>query len=363
MAAARAGIVNGKLKRQNAFLLKTLNEQTRSHMDHNRIIEKLLAHQPSSPEFEAEGTNCMPLLMPKEPSDGVNIRLLLCFASEIDKIKHELVSIQNLESSAEKKQECNVDVQAIITKLQNQLIDALEKNKQWMDYDQQREAYVKSIISTMLWMEKRLDEVREAQVELLSDEKKKNKLVERLYEGLMQKSSKKVDVLKKRVHLLQRECREKQCEVDQLRQHLQCDKDAQNSDLHVKLDKERHKSATSERQSGLQKFFINLHHRTRRQMAKFRRRMWIFDEREKNGLYLEEQLEVVQRQTEEEEGTEQADHTDQNRAHRSDPPPKTRSSPYKSLMDDSFIECPMCHAIYPTSQYKKLIGHLDYSQN
>ncbi|XP_072293323.1 centrosomal protein of 55 kDa-like [Eucyclogobius newberryi] len=363
MAAARARVVNDHLKRENTFLLKRLNEQTRHYNEHNRIIEKclaLVAHQPSSPEFEAEGTDYMPLLMPKGQSD-VNMRRLRCYANEIEEIKDELVSIsarcQYLESNAEKEQEGDDDVQddcPVITELQNKLNDAIEKNKQLMDYDQQRETYVKSIITRMLWLERRLHEVSKVQVaernEFLSDEKRKIKQVECYYEGLMQKSSEELDVLREQVCLLQREltkaqtkCREKQFEVDQLQQHLQCDKDAQNS-VHITSDEEenpaieaedqeRHKSATLERQSGLRKYFLNHYHKAQRQMAKFKRR---------------------------------ADHPDRNRAHRSDLPPlppKTCRSPYKSVMEDSFIECPVCHIVYPASQYKELIDHLDYCQN
>lgn len=31
---------------------------------------------------------------------------------------------------------------------------ALEKNNQWLEYDQQREAYVRAILDRMLWLEK-----------------------------------------------------------------------------------------------------------------------------------------------------------------------------------------------------------------
>lgn len=39
---------------------------------------------------------------------------------------------------------------------------ALEKNKQWLEYDQQREAYVRAILDKMLWLEKHLNETNQA---------------------------------------------------------------------------------------------------------------------------------------------------------------------------------------------------------
>lgn len=39
--------------------------------------------------------------------------------------------------------------------------EALEKNKQWLEYDQQREAYVRAILARMLWLEKQLNEANQ----------------------------------------------------------------------------------------------------------------------------------------------------------------------------------------------------------
>ncbi len=39
--------------------------------------------------------------------------------------------------------------------------EALEKNKEWLEYDQQREAYVKAILARMLWLEKQLNEANQ----------------------------------------------------------------------------------------------------------------------------------------------------------------------------------------------------------
>ena len=40
--------------------------------------------------------------------------------------------------------------------------EALEKNKQWLEYDQEREAYVRAIMARMLWLEKQLNEANQA---------------------------------------------------------------------------------------------------------------------------------------------------------------------------------------------------------
>lgn len=43
-----------------------------------------------------------------------------------------------------------------------QFLKALEKNKQWLEYDQQREFYVRAILARMLWLEKQLNDANQA---------------------------------------------------------------------------------------------------------------------------------------------------------------------------------------------------------
>lgn len=40
--------------------------------------------------------------------------------------------------------------------------EALEKNEQWLEYDQQREAYVRATLARMLWLEKRVNKANQA---------------------------------------------------------------------------------------------------------------------------------------------------------------------------------------------------------
>lgn len=43
-----------------------------------------------------------------------------------------------------------------------QSLKALEKNKQWLEYDQQREAYMREVLARMLWLEKQLNNANQA---------------------------------------------------------------------------------------------------------------------------------------------------------------------------------------------------------
>ncbi|XP_061646761.1 centrosomal protein of 55 kDa-like isoform X4 [Phyllopteryx taeniolatus] len=48
--------------------------------------------------------------------------------------------------------------------LQKSLKNALAKNHQWLAYDQQREAYVRTVVDRMLWLDKQLDQAVRAQL-------------------------------------------------------------------------------------------------------------------------------------------------------------------------------------------------------
>ncbi|KAK7901769.1 hypothetical protein WMY93_018538 [Mugilogobius chulae] len=406
--SSTARIIISNLKRENAFLLKTLDELAHHHKEHNMIIQKfldLLPFRPSSHEYEKESTNCLPELMPEEQrihgesqSDDVNMRRLSFYANEIEEIKDQLVNIssrcQYLETNVAKEEECavdEVDNNVFITQLQMKLDDAIEKNKHWVEYDQQRETYVQSLLAKLAWLEKHSREVSEARNaernEFLSDEKKKISQVERYYEGLMQKAGEQLDIFREEICLIQHaltkaqaECRDKQFEVDQLRQHLDNNRNAPSpphitqheeyltldaEDLQERLDKERRKSATLELQSGhLQKYFLNHYHKAQKQMAKFKQVIEVLvhdlcDERE-NCSYLKQQLERVQ--TDKEKDTEKVDNPEQNLDDPIDVFPLPLPNSRKSVLEESFIKCPVCCDAYPASQYSELIEHLDHCQ-
>ncbi|TNN51564.1 Centrosomal protein [Liparis tanakae] len=236
--------------------------------------------------------------------------------------------------------------------------DAFEKNKQWLEYDQQREAYVRATLARMLWLEKQLNEANQAHSqqhnEDHSDEMEKIGQMQEHYERLLQKAKDELEVLRgkfnmtdQKLKITQKWCKERESEVEVLKQQLQfemmsktsalgeghCSEDeeqwlsAESENLQCRLDKERRKSADIQ----LQKFSLNCHHVDQEKIAELERQREQQDSAscEAAPLHPGESL--------------------------------TRSPPSSSIssLNESFLECPSCQAEYPASHYRELMSHLE----
>ncbi|CAJ1067381.1 centrosomal protein of 55 kDa-like isoform X6 [Xyrichtys novacula] len=236
-----------------------------------------------------------------------------------------------------------------VRQLESNLKDALEKNKQWLEYDQQREAYVRAILDRMLWLEKQLNEANQACLqrhnERHSDEKDQIRQMQEHYETLLLKANDKLELLRYKLdrtsqNLIrtQNSCKERESEVEELRRQLQTFKlgaledPGCAEDLRSRLDEERRKSANLELQADIRERFF------------------------KNG-YQDDQKRIADLERQ----REQQDHIPGKVA--TPPSPSTRDSlqsfPHNSLKDESCLECPICQTQYPAHQYRDLIYHLD----
>ncbi|XP_051274113.1 centrosomal protein of 55 kDa [Dicentrarchus labrax] len=84
-------------------------------------------------------------------------------SQETENLKNQLVTVstrcQSLETQAVNGQVPPADLALV----QDQLRDALEKNQQWLMYDQQREAYVQSVLARTLELEQQLAQAKQQQ--------------------------------------------------------------------------------------------------------------------------------------------------------------------------------------------------------
>uniref|UniRef100_A0A673BB88 TSG101 and ALIX binding domain-containing protein n=1 Tax=Sphaeramia orbicularis TaxID=375764 RepID=A0A673BB88_9TELE len=241
--------------------------------------------------------------------------------------------------------------------LQKKLDDALEKNKQWLDYDQQREAYVRAILARMLWLEKQLKEANWACSQQHNANHSDGELQGQWAVG---KDYWEYDMIRWVTNKLVCRCKEKQNKVEEVEQQLQIELNSRKpdqfsdneeqwlkgeaKDLQGRLNKEKRRSAALELQvctvhhnrrfvdvmpmgsheiksnspsqtSLLQRFMVNHHEKTQENIGVLERTPW------RNIL-----------------------------------PP----SPHSNLLDDSVLECPGCRSVYPASQYKDLLDHIDW---
>ncbi|KAK5854058.1 hypothetical protein PBY51_015160 [Eleginops maclovinus] len=336
-------VVVRSLRKENAYLKMSLAELSRQHSEHNKLLERFLSLEKvrlkSSQQLTAKQEN---IALPSE---------------QLRKKEGHLMDVWDSASS-------EWDSRKTATELQKQLSDALEKNKQWLAYDQQREACVREIKARMLWLEKQLNEANQSRSQQHNEEHSEDNeqiltQMQQHYERLLQKATEELDVLREQVNMMHQtliktrnQCEDRESEVEELKQqlqneimsrkspqkHHQCSEDeeqwmtAETEDLQCRLNEEKRKLANFELQSILmQRAFLNRHHAD------------------------QEKIKDMERQS------DQQDHTSCEAARPPSMCPRDslRRSSYSSLLNESCLECPGCRAEYPSSQYRELMAHVE----
>ncbi|XP_074532462.1 centrosomal protein of 55 kDa-like isoform X2 [Halichoeres trimaculatus] len=306
-----------RLSKENDFLkmlvhhCSTLNELLESFL----TIETLRLE--GSQQLEAKNKNALPTEQLCEAEDnqmdGVSrIRRITPNYSEIEELKNKLVSLparcQQLGDKFAKNKSSTSDDQALtddIRTLQNNLKDALEKNKQWLEYDQLREAYVRAILARMLWLEKQLNEASQACLqqhnEDHSDEKAEIIQMQELYTSLLREANNELEVLRcyfgetsQELIRIQNNFKEREEELEEYRQQQQALKTIREGEIDVqscsdeeeqeraeelrrRLDEEKGKSADVE-QDILESVFIDTHKANQQKIADLERQVRIISE-------------------------------------------------------------------------------------
>ncbi|XP_042289640.1 free fatty acid receptor 4-like isoform X2 [Thunnus maccoyii] len=110
-----------------------------------------------------------------------------------------------------------------VVELQNHLRDspkALETNKQWLEYDQQREAYARALLDRMLWLKKQLNEANQARSQQhnkdYSDEEHGISQMQEYCEGLLQKAKDQLEVLREQANMTHQDLKRTQNWHDKL---------------------------------------------------------------------------------------------------------------------------------------------------
>ncbi|KAA8583759.1 hypothetical protein FQN60_014967 [Etheostoma spectabile] len=368
-------VIVSSLREENAYLKKTLVELSRQHSEHNKLIERFLSLETVRLE------SCQQLTAKDE-----KVALL---SKQLSKKEGKLMDV---DSTSDEWTSTNTTIE-----LQNHLNYALEKNKQWLEYDQQREAYVRATLARMLWLEKELNKANQARSqqhnEDHSDVRERISQVQEHYESLLQKAKDELEVLREQLDMAHQNlkvtqdwCKEKESEVEELKQQLQtenisiksapedhhCSEDeeqwltAETEDLQCRLDEEKRRSTNFE----MQKCLKNCHSEDQEKIADLERQINIYsqdleDEKE-NCSYLKKQMVRVLRKLQKDPGTKlsKRNQQDGNSCEAAHTPSLcsrdslTRSPP-SSLLNESFLECPSCRTEFPASHYRELLSHLD----
>uniref|UniRef100_A0A3B5R884 Centrosomal protein of 55 kDa-like n=1 Tax=Xiphophorus maculatus TaxID=8083 RepID=A0A3B5R884_XIPMA len=355
------------LKKENILLKKTLAEVSHHHAEHNKLVKKLLA-----------------------------LETLLLESRQQLPPKGEKTTLSSEDSPSFSNDEA-------VSHLQHKLNDALEKNKQWLEYDQQREAYVRAILDKMLWLEKHLNETNQAHSKQHNEEHsdaEPQREIKELFVNQLKQADVWLDMLKKQVEVTHQELiiaekrfRAREGELEALIHQLKSETISKGSpqegchnseeeeqqqreetqELKARLKEEKRRSTNFELQASLyQRYMLNYHHADQEKITDLERQLKIssqdLEDAKRDSSYLKKQMLRILKKLHRAEGPSpdqsKRDQQDLGSCEEAMPPSSSprdslASSSHTSVLNDSILECPTCQNEYPASEYRELLKHLE----
>ncbi|NWH30062.1 CEP55 protein, partial [Chloropsis hardwickii] len=336
-------------------------------------------------------------------------QLLCSLSEEIDRLKCNLSAVMakcsNLENEASSTSQASQEAATNSTEVERQLKDALEKNQQWLLYDQQREAYVRGLLGRIFELEQKaeivsqqesksnseghlqeekqeyydqllltaksdpeterrtitqlrseLDELKKTYEETQGEMMSLNALLQsqRVAELKSQENENKMkekaqrlkqenETIKEQLREEKEKCEDLLCQVQLLRKSL-LRQEAEHT--RIALLEQQIQICTTDLENGkLDR--QNLKHELNHVLKELRKakekitRLEPLKLRESGHVESQEDLQAV---------------FDKKLTTYDRSPPLKHSS----CLDESFLECPRCKVPYPTSQHRELLAHIDF---
>ncbi|XP_075072227.1 centrosomal protein of 55 kDa [Mixophyes fleayi] len=415
-----------KLKKENAVLKKKLAESSKSKMsegERNRLLETILDLETqkvkNGQDLARQGevmrncnnelnakNNCQVLAVDTEARKLENLS---------QEIQEQLAKVPGRKAESKSRVQQNVqnppkeEAVSNVHILEGQLKDALEKNQQWLVYDQQRETFVQGLMARIFDLEQQVANAKKTErqaMESNSDVSAKDEGKQKYYDQLLLTAKKdlegerqmtgqlnselsamriKYEDKKKEVGTLstalkslretERQRREEERkhfkekmqrlkdELDVYREKYEAEKN-KNSELSnqveliqkavLRQNEEQLRVVALEEQiqrctSDLENEKIDRHsvqHQLRKvlkELHKTREQITKLEPVKRDIYYVDTSCNFV------------SDFDDKLKLREQHP-----SQRHKNLLDESFLECPRCRAVYRTSQHRELLTHIDF---
>ncbi|XP_028279258.1 centrosomal protein of 55 kDa-like isoform X2 [Parambassis ranga] len=274
------------LRKENTYLKKTLTELSQQHAEHSKQVERcltLVSRRLDSLEEpgKKEVNPCYGMNMRMKPGGGA---------------------------------------------------PALEENKQWLEYDQQREACVRGMMSRMLWLENQLNKANQARSQQHNEDYSDEDGASCPQANCRRRMQINYDTIDNLMD-----------ELINIRDHVKAIYDRLFS-LEDSGENEHKELPQTERED---------HHQSEdeeQQLSEDTKDLQSRLDKERRRSYTFELQEDVQDSDEYEE--------------RHSPPQHSRdrlrsSSNSSSCHNESILHCPNCHAVYPSNLYRELMNHLE----
>ncbi|KFR11567.1 Centrosomal protein of 55 kDa [Opisthocomus hoazin] len=419
-------VVKGKSKasgpERNRLLEKILSLEKEKE-EHNRLlgekdkeIQNLKAKLRSKTK-NSEVSSLQSQLEEKTKEAERREQLLRSLSEEMNRLKCNLSTVtakcselENRAGSLQASQETVTNSTGSPTSLhevENQLKDALEKNQQWLLYDQQREAYVRGLLRRIFELEQKSEIASHQESKEFNSEGQLQEEKQKYYDQLLLTAKSDLETerhtitqLKSELNEFKKKYEETQQEVMSLNALLQLQQVAEmktlenenkmkgekvqrlkqeNESIKGQLREEKKKSEDLLCQVQLLRKSLRKQQEEHTRIALLEQQIQIcttdFENEKLDRQNLQHQLNKVLMELRKareqitrleplklQESGRMEPEEDLEAAFEEKLTTYDRSPPLKhsSLLDESFLECPRCKVQYPTSQHRELLAHIDF---
>uniref|UniRef100_A0A8C5JVC8 Centrosomal protein of 55 kDa n=1 Tax=Junco hyemalis TaxID=40217 RepID=A0A8C5JVC8_JUNHY len=333
-------------------------------------------------------------------------QLLCSLSEEINRLKCNLSAVMAKCSNLENEASGNFQEAATnSTEIERQLKDALEKNQQWLLYDQQREAYVRGLLGRIFELEQKAEIVSQQESKSNSEghpQEEKQECCDQLFLTAKrdpETERRTITQLRSELNELKKTYQETQGEMMSLNALLQSQRlaemktqenentmkekaqrlEQENETIKEQLREEKEKSEDLLCQVQLLRKSLLRQEAEHTRIALLEQQIQICTTDLENGkldrhnlkLELNHVLKELRKAKEKitrleplklRESGHMESQEDLQAVFDKKLTTYDRSPPLKhsSCLDESFLECPRCKVLYPTSQHRELLAHIDF---
>ncbi|XP_074401099.1 centrosomal protein of 55 kDa [Zonotrichia albicollis] len=332
-------------------------------------------------------------------------QLLCSLSEEINRLKCNLSAVMAKCSNLENEASGTFQEATNSTEIERQLKDALEKNQQWLLYDQQREAYVRGLLGRIFELEQKAEIVSQQESKSNSEghpQEEKQECCDQLFLTAKrdpETERRTITQLRSELNELKKTYQETQGEMMSLNALLQSQRlaemktqenentmkekaqrlEQENETIKEQLREEKEKSEDLLCQVQLLRKSLLRQEAEHTRIALLEQQIQICTTDLENGkldrhnlkLELNHVLKELRKAKEKitrleplqlRESGHMESQEDLQAVFDKKLTTYDRSPPLKhsSCLDESFLECPRCKVLYPTSQHRELLAHIDF---
>ncbi|NXE18125.1 CEP55 protein, partial [Ardeotis kori] len=419
-STAEAVKAKGKITgAERSALLEKILSLEKEKEKHNRLLGEKdkeiqnLKDKLRSKKQNSEVSSLQSQLEEKTKEAERREQLLSSLSEEMNQLKCHLATVtakcselENRASTSEASQEA-VTTSTDLYEVEKQLKDALEKNQQWLLYDQQREAYVRGLLGRIFELEQKSEIVTQQESKECSSEGNLQEEKQKYYDQLLltaksdlETERRTVTQLRSELNEFKKKYEETQREITNLNTLLQSQQVAEikslenenkiqeekvqrlkqeNETIKGQLREEKKKSEDLLCQVQLLRKSLLKQQEERTRIALLEQQIQIsttdFENEKLDRQNLQHQLNKVLKELR--KAREQITRLEALKLRESGHKElqedlqaafeekltvydRSPSLKHSGLLDESFLECPRCKVQYPTSQHRELLAHIDF---